>query len=1042
MISKVIRFSIENRGAVLFFTLGLAIFGWWSFQNLPIDAVPDITNIQVQINTRVKGYAPEEVERYVTFPIETAMGGIPGINQIRSITRFGLSQVTVVFQEDTDLYLARQLVSERLQELGKDLPEGVHPDMAPISTGLGEILYYSVEAKTPAKGEARIQQLMQLRALQEWFITPRLLTVPGVTEVNTIGGYEKQFHIQPNIQNMAQWGVHFSDIQEALSRTNRNVGGGYVQQSGEQILIQATGLFNNMDAIWNVPVKTLANLRTITVADIGMVQLGKDLRTGAALVNGNEEVLGTVLMLIGENSRTVAKLSREKLEEIQKDLPEAFQINILYDRSTLVNATLNTVKHNLTTGAALVILILFLLLGNLRAALITAITIPLILLLTFIGMKIFGISGNLMSLGALDFGILVDGVVIVLDNSVSKIQEHSKKLGRKLLPHEIKTTLWEATVQVRKSAGFGELTIVVIFIPILFLTGVEGKMFRPMAATFAIAIMMALALSFTTAPALASYLLPRDAKDREPWLMKALRKLYQISLGWALRFRKAVLFLAVLSVGLGVFLFSTLGGEFIPQLEEGSLTFQFVRPANIDIDRSIELEKLSDELLLEFPEVETVFSRIGTSEIATDPMGVNLSDTYVMLKHQDQWPMVNGKKRNKTQLAQAMRQKLLQEIPAQRFLISQPIQVRFNELLEGVRADVSIKVFGDNLESLISIGDQIADLIRTIPGAGEVELEMQGMVPLLKIEPKNDVINNLGISTQEILETVEVALGGINVGFLFEGFQRFPIMIRLAEEQRSDLSKIQQLPVGMTPDATVPLATVAEVSFNETYDSIMREQASRRVAVLVNPRGRDTESFVKAARQAVEKQITLPAKIYLEWGGNFQNLLNARSRLMLLTPLALALVLFMIYAAFKSMKQTLMILTCIPLALVGGVMGLILNGLPFSISAGIGFIALTGIAVLNGVVLINFYNDLENQGFSGDELVKKGALSRLRPVLMTALVEAFGFLPMMLSQGVGSEIQRPLATVVIGGIISSTLLTLYVLPSLYSLLEERTTATP
>ncbi len=1037
MISKIIHFSVYHRGVVLALTLLAAIVGWMGYQSLPIDAVPDITNVQVQVNTQVEGLVPEEIERNVTFPVETAMSGIAGVLQVRSITRFGLSQVTVVFEDDMDIYRARQLVSERLQTVAGQLPNNVHPKLGPVSTGLGEVYYYAVEAEKVETGEARTLQLMELRALQDWFIKPRLLTVKGVAEINTIGGHEKQFHIQPNPQLMGRYGLHFSDIEEALEKTNQNVGGGYVEQTAEQFLVQGIGLLKDIDDIKAVPVKALETFKTLTIGDIASVGLAKELRTGAALVRGEEAVVGTVMMLMGENSRTVSMRVAERIKEIQKGLPPGFKIEALYDRSDLVNATLGTVIHNLLTGASLVVLVLLFLVGNVRAALITAVTIPLSLLITFFVMNRQGISGNLMSLGALDFGIIVDGAVIVLDNCVRFVHDRVKALGRKLTSDELKEAVYEAAIEIRTAAGFGELIIVVVFLPIFALVGIEGKMFKPMAATFSIAVIAALVLSFTTAPALASLFLTGNVADKEPWLMRKIRALYTPVLNLSLRHRLATVGIGAASILIGGLLFSRLGGEFLPQLDEGSLTVQLVRPVNISLTQSIALQEKSEKLIGEFPEVAVVFSRLGTAEVATDPMGVNLADTYIMLKPHEEWPEIDGDRRSKQELSKAILARLEQELPGQRALLSQPIQMRFNELLEGTRADISVKVFGDEMDQLSRVTKEIAEVIGKVPGAGDVEVELKGTSPLLKVTPKRGILNKLGVSNREVLETVGIAIGGDEVGFLYEGVKKFPIVLRLSEKDRSDLNSIRSLPVGISTTSTFPLSEAAVVEFDEAYGSVSREQSKRRAAVMINPRGRDTESFVKEAQAEVEKAVKLPAGYYVEWGGNFKNLEEARSRLLILTPIALALVLMMIYTAFRNIFQTALIFVCVPLALVGGVLGLTLNGLPFSISAGVGFIALSGIAVLNGVVLMNYFNDLRKRKMHGEALVREGTLIRLRPVLMTALVDIFGFLPMMLSTGVGAEVQKPLASVVIGGIVSSTILTLVVLPTLYCLFERK-----
>lgn len=1036
MINRIIHFSVYNRAAVLFATALLAALGWYSFNHLSIDAVPDITDTQVQVFTTIPGLSAEEVERSVTFPVENSMAGIDGVRQVRSLSRFGLSVINVVFQDGADIYRARQMVSERLQGLSNELPKSVHPKLGPISTGLGEVFFYSIESKNIEKGEKRLAQLMEEKSLQEWYIKPRLLTVPGVAEVNSIGGFEKQYHVQPDPAKLALYGISFHDIVEALNATNQNVGGGYIQQTSEQFLVQGNGLLSGIEDIENTPVKNLDALKTILIKDIATVTLASELRTGAAIVGTEEAVLGTVLMLMGENSRDVSVRVAERLEEIKKGLPEDIVLKTLYDRSVLVNETLGTIEHNLLFGASLVIIVLLLLLGNLRAAVITAFVIPLSLLMTFIAMKYFGISGNLLSLGALDFGIIVDGAVIVLDHCVRKIHDGVKSRNRSLTKEEVQSTVYEATVEIRTAAGFGELIVVVVFLPVLALAGIEGKMFKPMAATFAIAVLSALILSFSTVPALASLWLGGSAKEKDPWLMRQAEKFYRPILEFFVKKRFLTVGIGLFSIVLAGLLFSTLGGEFVPQMDEASRTLQFVRPVNIGLDKSIELQRKSQAIIEEFPQVESVFSRIGTGEVATDPMGVNLADTFIMFKDRSSWPKDNGSPRTWTDVASQIANRLEEEIPGQRVLVSQPIQMRFNELLEGTRADVSVKVFGDDMEVLTELTQKIADVVRKVPGAGDVEAEMQGTSPILKITPDTKLLASLGVPKREVLETVQIALGGEETGDIFDGVRRFPILVRLNENDRSDLQKLKTLPVEVGERSTVPLNQVASIQFDETYGVVNREQSKRRAAVMINPRGVDTESFVKNAQASVGKEVTLPPGYYTEWGGNFKNLHEARKRLLIFAPVALILVLAMVYWAFGSFAQTILVFVGVPLALVGGVLGLKLNGLPFSISAGIGFIALSGISVLNGVVLVNCFNDLQRRGLNGIELIRQGTLLRIRPVLMTALVAIFGFIPMMLSTGIGAEVQRPLASVVIGGIFSSTALTLVVLPVLYLMYER------
>lgn len=1037
MLNRIIQFSIQQRGVVLFLTLLLAIAGIYSFQHLPIDAVPDITNNQVQINTTIEGLAPEEIERTITFPVESSMRGIAGVEQVRSITRFGLSQVTVVFKDEIDIYRARQLVTERLQGVIGDLPSTAKPELGPISTGLGEIYQYALDFKDKATGDARLRQLMEVKALQEWFIKPRLLTVEGVAEINTSGGYEKQYHVQPDPKKVAANGIHFDEILEALEKVNKNVGGGYIEQTAEQFLVQGIGLLKDAEAIKRVPVKTLESFRVITIGDIANVTLGKELRTGAATYNGEETVLGTVMMLLGENSRTVSMRVHKKMEEIRKTLPQGMELQTVYNRSDLVNATLGTVEHNLILGAFLVTVILLVLLGNIRAAIITALTIPLSLLATFLVMRPLGISGNLMSLGALDFGIIVDGTVIVLDNCVRFIHDRTKHFGRSLSKDEVKTAIYEATVEIRQAAGFGQLIIVMVFFPVFALTGVEGKMFIPMAATFAIAVFAAFILSFTAAPALASLLLSGSTQESEPRLMGWIRKAYVPIFELAYKHKPATIGIALGSIILGVILFMTRGAEFLPQLGEGSFAFHMIRPVNTSLTQSVEFQTKADRIVREFPEVNHVFSRIGTSEVATDPMGVNVSDTYIMLKSRSEWPEIDGGRRSYPELVGAIVSKLERDLPGQTYLASQPIQMRFNELLEGTRADVAVKIFGPDLNQLVEFAKKTQEIISKVSGAGDVEVDLAGTSPVLRIESKDQALKQYNASLSDFLDTISIALGGHEAGFIYEGERKFPIVVRLSEEARSNLGIIRKLPVGIGSNSTTPLENLAKIDFRETYGSVNRENSNRRTAVLINLRGRDTESFVEEALAAVEREIKLPDGYYFEWGGNFKNLEQARARLFMLAPIALALIFMMVYAAFGSISEALLIFACVPMALVGGVVSLILNGLPFSISAGIGFIALSGIAVLNGVVLVNFFNELKAKGKTGKELVLSGTLVRLRPVMMTALVAVFGFIPMMLSTGVGAEVQKPLASVVIGGIISSTLLTLVVLPVIFSIFESR-----
>lgn len=1029
LINKLIEFSVHNRLFVFIATVILIIGGIYSFDRLAIDAVPDITNTQVQVNTGVKGLTPEEIERMVTFPIESALTGMPGVEQTRSVSKYGISQVTVIFSEETDIYKARQLTSEKLVNL--ELPQGIKPEMGPISTGLGEIFHYSLKSKKEyVNEEEKLLSLMELRSIQDWFIKPRLLTVKGVTEVNTTGGYEKQYFIQPDIDKMARFGIHFDDIEEAIRSTNINVGGGYIPQTGEQLLVRGVGLLKSISDIENIVIKRLGSLDIIRVKDVAQVKFDKEIRTGAATHNGQEAVLGTAFMLLGENSRAVSIRLKDKIDEIKKNLPDWVELEVVYNRSEMVNATLSTVEHNLIVGAGLVMTFLMLLVGNFRAAIIVAATIPISLLITFILMRWQNVSGNLMSLGALDFGIIVDGAVIVIENCVHRIQKKTNELGRSLTRDEIKNLVIQSAIEIRSAAGFGELIVIVVFIPLFALTGIEGKMFGPMAMTFIMALASALVLSFTLVPALAATFLSSNTKDVEPRLMTMAKRSFAPILDLALRFKKLVLGFGLASIALGVLLFSSLGSEFIPQLDEGDFAVQFIRPANISIENSIKLQRLSEDVIKEFPQVKNVFSRTGAGEISTDPMGVNISDTYVMLNPKSMWP--KGDIKTKKDLMEEIRKALANNIPAQVMMFSQPVELRFNEILEGTRSEVSAKVYGEDLAVITDVANKVASAIKKVDGAGEVEVESKGMSPMIQYTPKLDELAKLGVSSKPVLDVISTAIGGAQVGSIYDGVKKYPIVTRLSGEERRDVETISNLPVGISDGYTVKISDVAHIDFSETYSSVNRENSVRRLAILINPKTRDIENFVKNASKEVEK-LKLPDGYYVEWGGSFRNLISAKKRLSILVPLALLLILVMLYGAFRNYAQVFLIFLCAPMALIGGVLSLKLLGLPFSISAGVGFIALCGISILNGVVLVTYFNRLLKDGKSPDDVVREGTMIRLRPVLMTALTDIFGFLPMVFSTGLGGEVQRPLATVVVGGILSATILTLIVLPSLYRL---------
>lgn len=1030
MIKKIINYCLLHPFQILLLTVMLIVSGLYAFKELAIDAVPDITNVQVQVNTKVDGLGPEEIERLVTLPIEMALNGIPGVDQVRSITRFSLSQVTVSFVDGTDIYLSRQLVSERLQSLRGELPFGANPIMSPVTTGLGEIYHFVIDYDDKATGTERKTQLAELRSLQEWYIKPRLMTIQGVAEVNTIGGYEKQYLILPDPKKMSAYGLDWEDVSNAIGKVNRNEGGSYIEQTGDQFLVVAKGLFQDLSDIEGIPVKTLENLNVLRVKDIGVVAIGEAKRTGAALLDGKEVVLGTVLMLSGANSRNVAFSVHQKIQEISKTLPKGIGLRTVYDRSVLVDDTIHTVNENIIAGAVLVVIVLLLLVGNFRAALISAIVIPLSLFFSFIVMKKLGISGNLMSLGALDFGVITDGAAIVLDNCLRLLGERKQTLGRSLTNEEKKDTILEATLQIRKSAGFGEIIVALSFLPVFAFVGVEGKMFIPMASTFIIAILGSLVLSFTFVPAMAMLILGKNTEDKEPWLMKVLHKAYLPVLERSLSKSKTIIIAMLLLLVGGGFLYSRIGGEFLPRLDEGSIAVQFIRPVTTGITHSVELDKKSMEVMLKTPEISHVFSRIGTADIALDPMGPNISDSYVMLD-------MKNSKRSKEEIVNEIVKNLEENVPGQRLLISQPIQLRFNELMEGTRADVSVKVFGDNMELATETAEQIEALLKTIEGSGDVEVEAKGKQSVLEIVPIKERLREFGISSAEILESVGIGLGGREVGKFFEGQRKFDIVVRLSDEHREDLAEIAKIPVSIAGNRTVPLDQIAKIRFKDNYSSYSREQAKRRIAVLINPRGKNTEDFVKEAKLKIANNLKLPEGIYLEWGGNFKNLKEAKERLYILGPITLFLILLMIHAAFGKVWQTALVACTVPLAIVGGLISLTLSGQPFTLSAGVGFIALCGICVLNGVVLVNFFNELQSSGIHGKAAIIKGSGLRLRPVLMTAMTDVLGFIPMALSTSTGAEVQRPVAVVIIGGIVASTLLTLIVLPTLYYLIENR-----
>lgn len=1024
MINKIIKFSVLNKGLVLFMALAMVIFGIYRLINLPIDAIPDITNNQIQINTEVSGWSAIEIEKTVTFPIEATIRGIPNIKNVRSISRFGLSQVTVIFEDNMDIYLARQLVSERLQIVKDALPNNATPQLGPISTGLGEIFQYIIDFKNVETApDKRFAQLIELKTIQDWSIKPRLLTIKGVAEINTTGGYERQIHIVPNPFKLSKYGLEIEDISNAIKDSTQNVGGGYIEQDVEQFIVQGIGFLKNPNELLELPVKVMPNYDIITLKDVAKVVEGKETRTGTATYNGREAVLGTVMMMTGENSRTTSQNIEKKIEQIKADLPSELELTVLYSRSDLVNATIDTVWHNILTGALLVIIILFLLIGNMRAAFITALAIPLSLLITVIFMRIFNISGNLMSLGALDFGIIIDGVVIVVDHCMRKIKESTKD-NEKLSPTQIDEIVISATSEIRKAAGFGQLILVVVFLPIFALVGIEAKTFQPMASTFIFALLGALFLSFTLTPALISLMLRKNYKSKDSAIMTFLENKYQKALEVIIGKSTIIISFSLAVIICGIVIFRSLGGEFIPQLKEGAFAFHVIKPQNVSLTMSLDLQEKVEKLMISYPKVKHVFSRIGTSEIATDPMGMNIADTYIILED-------FGKGLDLDQFSNEILEDLKTQYPGMQYLASQPIQMRFNELLEGTRSDLTIKIFGDDLETLAKLGKEVEELIKPISEFADVELEQLGAFPVLTIEPRLEDLQKYGVNKNEILKLMSMALAGEEVGYFYDKDKRFPIITRLNENYRGDIEVIKQLPVATLSGTIVPLEKLADIKFKESYGAINREDGNRRSAIMVNIRGIDTQSFVKKAQEVVKQKISLPDGYYMEWGGQYKNLQEATKRLSILISITLVVVFFMIYAAFNNITQTLLIFYGIPFALFGGIVALKLNGLPFSISAGIGFIALLGIAVLNGIVLINGFNMSSSDKSTLKQKVVEGAKNRLRPVLMTAFTDVLGFLPMAIAIGVGAEVQKPLAIVIIGGIITSTILTLFVLPVMY-----------
>ncbi|MFL0799426.1 MAG: CusA/CzcA family heavy metal efflux RND transporter [Agarilytica sp.] len=1031
MIDSILRLSIERRYLFLSLIFVIVGIGIWNYQKLPIDAVPDITNVQVQINTSAPGYSPLEAEQRITYPVETALAGLPKLSYTRSLSRYGLSQVTVVFEEGTDIYFARNLINARLGAIKSVLPPGMEPEMGPISTGLGEIFMYTVQASDSARmGNGEPYTATALREIQDWIIKPQLAQVKGVIEVNSIGGFNKQYHVMPDPKKLLYYKVSIEELVLALQSNNDNRGAGYIERNGQQLLVRSPGQLSNVDDIGNVIITEHEQI-PIKIQDVAEVAIGKELRTGAATRDGKETVLGTAMMLIGANSRTVALDVSNKLAEIQTSLPDGVVAEAVYDRTALVDKAIATVSKNLLEGALLVIVVLFVLLGNLRAALITAAVIPLAMLMTITGMVKAGVSANLMSLGALDFGLIVDGAVIIVENAVRRLAEAQQRNGQQGLRERL-NTVFDATSEVIRPSLFGVAIITVVYIPIFALTGVEGKMFHPMAATVMMALISAMLLSLTLVPAAVAFFMNGKINEKESLVITKTKTLYAPLLLLAIKFRWAVVGSATALVAFSLWLASTLGSEFIPQLNEGDIALHAMRIPGTGLEQAVEMQEILEQRIKAFPEVDKVFARIGTAEVATDPMPPNVADNFVILKPRSEWP---DSTKTKAEFVEEMEQ-ALEALPGNNYEFTQPIQMRFNELISGVRADLGIKVFGDDLDQLVLTSNHIMKIVNGIDGAADVRVEQVTGLPTLSVIPNRTALGRYGLNVVELQDWVSAAIGGESAGVLYEGDRRFELVVRLPETLRRDVDRLKFLPVPLANDDYVPLEEIATLDISPAPAQISRENGKRRVVVTANVRGRDLGSFVAEVQEQIKTQADIPPGYWLDYGGTFEQLESASKRLSLVVPITLLVIIGILIVAFGSLKDALIIFSGVPLALTGGVLSLYIRGMPLSISAGIGFIALSGVAVLNGLVMLAFIRDLWHEKGDLFRAVTEGAMIRLRPVLMTALVASLGFVPMALNTGTGAEVQRPLATVVIGGIISSTLLTLLVLPVLYHWLHK------
>ena len=1032
MIENLVRLSIERRQLCIALVLVIVLAGGWSYQRLAIDAVPDITNVQVQINTLAPGYSPLETEQRITYLLENALQGLPQLVYSRSLSRYGLSQVTLVFQPGTDIYFARNLINVRLSAVSRELPPGIIPELGPVATGLGEIFMYTLQVDPEARmANGAAYSLMDLREIQDWVIKPQLMQVPGVVEVNSIGGHNKQYHVLPDPKQLLYHGVGLQDLVQALQANNSNQGAGYIERNGQQLLVRSAGQLSSVEAIANVVIKAPEGI-PVKVSDVAEVALGQALRSGAATRDGQETVLGTAIMLIGENSRSVASALALRLSEVQASLPSGVKAEVVYDRTHLVDKAIATVSKNLLEGALLVMVVLFVLLGNLRAALITAAVIPLSMLMTITGMVQAGVSANLMSLGALDFGLIVDGAVIIVENSVRRLAQAQRQGGVQALPARLQT-VFAATAEVIRPSLLGVVIITLVYIPIFALTGTAGKMFHPMALTVVMALLAAMFLSLTLVPAAVALWVKGEIRVEESPVMRHTQRLYRPLLLWALRWRGLVLGLALGLVLLCGWLATTLGSEFIPQLDEGDIALHAMRIPGTGLQQSVAMQEALEQRLGAFAEVDKVFARIGTAEVATDPMPPNVADNFVILKPVSQWPDPDkSKEALVTEMTQA-----LAELPGNSYEFTQPIEMRFNELISGVRADLGIKLFGDDLELLATSAQHILRLVNRVPGVADARVEPVSDLPTVVMLPKPEALGRYGLSVAELQHWLATVVAGTAAGIIYDGDRRFELLVRMPDRWRQDLDQLRFLPVLLPNGEYVPLSEVAQLKQVVTPAQISREQGKRRVVVTANVRGRDLGSFVAEVQARLREEFVLPPGYWLQYGGSFEQLALANQRLALVVPVTLVLIFMLLTAAFGSWKEGAIIFSGVPLALCGGVLALYLRDMPWSISAGVGFIALSGVAVLNGLVLVTFIRQRWAQTQGLLSAVIDGATTRLRPVLMTALVASLGFIPMALNTGIGAEVQRPLATVVIGGIITSTLLTLLLLPVLYHWLHSK-----